>query len=197
MLNLSKKTLKRYFCLRFLKHSIFVFCQKKDGFFWKRALTCIKIAHCDNVFQKVYRMVLLLRNSRNVQRLRFFWRKMRYSNKGPWNVSRSLTVTIFSSKCLKRYYCLRIIKNFKFWLLFWKKLGFFDIESWNVSRLLTVTNVSRMRIKRYYWSWFFKTFKIWVFLGKKWVIPKKGLERFQNRSRWQIFLESVSTGIVA
>ena len=73
----SRIRLKWYQWLRNLKtFKIGVFFEKNGFFFRKRALKCFKTAKChEKVFQKASQMVLLLKNSQNLQYMGFFLEK--------------------------------------------------------------------------------------------------------------------------
>ena len=70
--NVSIMRIKWYYCLRILKVFKVSFCLGKNGFFRKRALNCFKTANRAKKFSKTSQMVLLLKNSRNLQFLWFF-----------------------------------------------------------------------------------------------------------------------------
>ncbi len=88
----------------------------------------------------------------NVQNLSFFGKKMGYSEKGPWKVSRSLTVTNFSRKCLNRYCCLGILKTFVF--------CFFSEKKW----VFSIKNLGMFQ-DRWLWKCFQNAYKTVLLLG--------------------------------
>ena len=165
------------------------FFKKQDGFFRKRALKCIKITHCDSFFLKASQLVLLLKNSQNVQNFGFFFLEKNacFFDKDLWNVSKTVIVKNVSRMSIKWYFCLRILKTFKSWVFFSKKMDFFDKKPWNKPKTLIVTNMSKMRRKWYFCLRVLKTFKICVFSETRWIFPNKTFEMYQDLSLWQYF----------
>ena len=149
------------------KHSNFVFFWKKKDGFWRNSLEYFKIAKGGNFFLECVSNGISAYKISKRSKFGVFSEKMFLSEKETWNVSRSLTVAIFSRKRLKWYYCLRILKTIKFLIFFRKKMDFSAEEPWNVSRSLTVIFFSEKRLKWYYCSKILKTFELLGFFWKK------------------------------
>ena len=70
------------------------FCAKQMVLSWKKILKFFKIAKCGKVLWKASQIVLLLKNSQNVQILGFL-EEDGFFRKTPWNFSKSLNVANF------------------------------------------------------------------------------------------------------
>ena len=148
---------------RFLKtFKIWVFYQKKDGFFRKKILTVLKMAkgskfavECD----------WISKNFRNVQswKLSFFNKKQMRLSRKVLSFFKISKVRNFDLECDWNSMNFQNVQSWNFGFFFKKKMSL-SKKSWIFYKMLKVASLLENAIE---FARFLKTFKIWVFYQKK------------------------------